>query len=264
LPFQTIPVDQVGFIFPGPPSLDLKFQDAGTWVGTIGIDTRLLSNWFLTMKVDGNASKNIRVVTGENMPYWWGNAAPYDWSGSGLQWWDVDGMVGYTFCKDWSAVVGVRYDKLTVSLADPVGLNGNPVTLPGHIDNYRQDVLVKTWIPYIGLQLDEPNYRAYLLYSPFASPQVTAPQSGNTTYTPNPYIAHDLYNYKFANTGSFLEAFIQYNIRGMHLTQPTTISCGRRNYRSLLVFDVPLLAQFLPPAPTICRKVYLSIWTSAD
>ena len=216
------------------------------------------------MKVDGNASKNIRVVTGENMPYWWGNAAPYDWSGSGLQWWDVDGMVGYTFCKDWSAVVGVRYDKLTVSLADPVGLNGNPVTLPGHIDNYRQDVLVKTWIPYIGLQLDEPNYRAYLLYSPFASPQVTAPQSGNTTYTPNPYIAHDLYNYKFANTGSFLEAFIQYNIRGMHLTQPTTISCGRRNYRSLLVFDVPLLAQFLPPAPTICRKVYLSIWTSAD
>ena len=56
----------------------------------------------------------------------------------------------------------------------------------------------------------------------------------------------------------------KYHYRGMHLTQPTTISCGRRNYRSLLVFDVPLLAQFLPPAPTICRKVYLSIWTSAD
>ena len=34
----------------------------------------------------------------------------------------------------------------------------------------------------------------------------------------------------------------------MHLTQPATISCGRRNYRSLVVFDVPLLAQFLPPA----------------
>ena len=42
--------------------------------------------------------------------------------------------------------------------------------------------------------------------------------------------------------------------RGMHFTQPPTISCGRRNYRSLLVFDDPLLAQFLPPAPTICRK----------
>ena len=34
----------------------------------------------------------------------------------------------------------------------------------------------------------------------------------------------------------------------MHLTQPPTISCGGRNYGSLVVFDVPLLAQFLPPA----------------
>jgi hypothetical protein len=41
---------------------------------------------------------------------------------------------------------------------------------------------------------------------------------------------------------------VEFFFRGMHLTQPHTISCGRRNCGSLVVFDVPLLAQFLSPA----------------
>ena len=210
LPFNITPVDQFGGSFYGPPALDLKFRDTGVWMGSIGLDTRLSSALFLTLRADGNISKNINAVTGENFP-WWGISPPYTWGGSAFQWWDVDGMVGYAFYKDWSIVGGLRYDKVTVSLANPVDQTGAPINSSGQITQISQDISVKTWIPYVGLQLTGLNYRALLLYSPLASPQVTAPQS-ITDLLPNVFWDSSLYNYKFTNTGSFLDGYFEYNI----------------------------------------------------
>ena len=93
MPFTVTPVNQFGGVFNGPPALDLKFRDAGVWVGSIGLDARLVPNFFVSIRGDGNATKNISVYSGENFP-WWAISPPYSWSGSGLQWWDIDGMVG--------------------------------------------------------------------------------------------------------------------------------------------------------------------------
>ena len=207
LPFQTVPVDPTGFlVFYGPAPLDLRFAGASAWVGTIGINAQLLPNWFLTVKAEGNAPTNIRVVTGEHYNYYGvASQSSWDWNGSGLKWWDADCMVGYTFYKNWSATVGLRYDNLTVNMAAPLG---NGVTVAGATTNYNQDVVAQTWIPYIGLQFDEPNYYAQLLYSPFASPQVTAPQSFNGVSSTGSQ-AGEMY-YKFTKGGSFLEVFFDY------------------------------------------------------
>jgi hypothetical protein len=210
LPFTITPVDQFGGVFFVPPAQDLQFRDARVWVGSIGFDTLLPANLIFALRADANASKNINVFTGETFT-WWGRPNPYNWTGTQLQWWNIDGMVGYIFYREWSVVAGVRYDHLTVGLADPVDATGTQVGGgAGTTTNLRQDIIVKTWIPYIGLQLNDTNYRATLIYSPFASPQVTSPQSIAVTF-PGGY-ASDLFNYKFTNTGSFLDGYFEYNV----------------------------------------------------
>ena len=214
LPFTITPVDQFGNVFYGPPAFDLNLLDAGVWVGSVGLDARLPSGLFLTLRGDRSATKNISVRTGENFP-WWDVPAPYTWGGSGLQWWDVDGMVGYAVSRDWSVLGGVRYDYLTVRLANPIDQTGMPVgpSIIGITTNLGQDIVVKTWIPYIGLQVNGPYYRASLLYSPLASPQVVAPQSITTgVYGDDSSVMSSLMNYKFASTGSFFEGFFEYSI----------------------------------------------------
>jgi hypothetical protein len=212
LPFTIIPIDQRGNPAASPPALDLKFRDAGVWMGSIGIDARLPSALFVSLRADGNATKNISVFGAQNLTVQ-DISPPYTWAGSGLQWWDVDGRVGYTFVKDWSVVGGVRYDKLTVGLSDPVDQTGTPVHAVDRYNKIIQDVVVQTWIPYIGLQLNGPNYVASLLYSPFASTQVVAPQSLTAWSTlggvPQ---GSSLENYKFANTGSFLDGYFEYDV----------------------------------------------------
>ena len=210
LPFTITPVDQFGNVFYGPPAFDLNLLDAGVWVGSVGLDARLPSGLFLTLRGDRSATKNISVRTGENFP-WWDVPAPYTWGGSGLQWWDVDGMVGYAVSRDWSVLGGVRYDYLTVRFANPIDQTGMPVGGPtGTTTNLGQDIVVKTWIPYIGLQVNGPYYRASLIYSPLASPQVVAPQTITSSYY-GLGVESSLMNYKFASTGSFLEGFFEYS-----------------------------------------------------
>lgn len=92
----------------------------------------------------------------------------------------------------------------------------NPYSLAGIIQSDRaQDVVAETWIPYIGLRLDQPNYYAYLLYSPLASTTVTAPMSAMNTYgvaVPLPYDSElDYYKFTKAGGGQFFEAFLNYS-----------------------------------------------------
>ncbi|MCL5126699.1 MAG: hypothetical protein M1511_19845, partial [Deltaproteobacteria bacterium] len=194
-------------LYAGPTSLDLTFQDSGVWVGSVGLEARFLSTLFLAIEADANARKNINVFTGEDVS--WVTPAPYSWAGSQLQWWDVDGMVGYTFCRNWSALVGVRYDHLTVGLENPVDAQGMPQNSSPYL-SVTGDVIVKTWIPYIGLQFNERNYKASLIYSPLASTQVINPQTlikdRSISYKQNTI------EWDFAKTGSFLEGYFEYDV----------------------------------------------------
>ncbi len=176
-------------------------------------DARLLSSFFVSLRADGNATKNIQVFAAENYQYW-GLPVPFTWRGSQLQWWDIDGMAGYDFCKDWSVVAGLRYDKLTVGLRDPVDATGRPLPISagsGDI-SITGEVTVKTWIPYIGLQLNTTNYRALLVYSPFASPEVVTPQRLLNFRLSDGFYEHEGFVWKFTKTGSFLEGSFEYNM----------------------------------------------------
>jgi hypothetical protein len=226
VPFAQVGYKNIGFSFNLPVSisavfdptrtfaLDLSFRDAGVWVGSIGFDARLLSTFFVSLRADGNATKNIQVFAAENWGYY-GYPVPFTWRGSQLQWWDIDGMAGYDFCKDWSVVAGLRYDKLTVGLRDPVDATGRPLPISiGSADvSITGDVTVKTWIPYIGLQLNTGNYKALLVYSPFASPEVIAPQNFLQVIRRTGELFEQAgFVWQFTKTGSFLEGYFEYNM----------------------------------------------------
>lgn len=212
-----IPSDE-GFFF-APPALDLKFRDAKVGVGSVGLDARVPAGLFITLKAEGTTTKNIDVIAGQNIILA-GQPTPYTWTGSSFQWWDVDGLVGFNCFRDWSVVVGLRYDKLTVGLRNPIDATGTalgvPLFLPGETFSFSGDLLVKTWTPYFGLQLKTPAYRASLLYSPWASPDVIVPQR-LFDFLPNFPIAPFFVNetadiqWKFSKMGQFLEACAEYD-----------------------------------------------------
>lgn len=125
-------------------------------------------------------------------------------------------MLGYSFYNEWSAVVGLCYDYLTVGLANGLDATGTPLnySVPGFYDTANGNIIVKTWIPYIGLQLKERRYYALLIYSPLASPRIMAPQTvleaQSAPYVP--YVDNVTFEWDFARTGSFLEAFFEYDV----------------------------------------------------
>lgn len=207
LPYDLFPSSRNGGTY-GPPALDLSFRNASVWMGSIGFEALTVSRLFLSLRADGNATKNIDVITGQNFP-WFARPTPFTWNGSQVQWWDVDGMVGYSFFKDWSVVVGLRYDYLTVGMGNPVDAMGIPINSLGNHQN-TGDVTVKTWIPYIGLQLNETKYKALLLYTPFASTQVNVPEP--VVNIQPTFIENSIFLWQFSKTGSFLEGYFEYNV----------------------------------------------------
>ena len=97
VPFAQVGYKNIGFSFNLPLSssvvfdparslaLDLSFRDAGVWVGSIGFDARLVATFFVSLRADGNATKNIQVFAAENWGYY-GYPVPFTWRGSQLQW----------------------------------------------------------------------------------------------------------------------------------------------------------------------------------
>ncbi len=203
-----------GAFFATPPALDLNLRDARAWIGSVGFDARIPAGLFLTLRAEGSASKNIDVITGQNVPIAF-QPTPYTWSGSNFQWWDVDGLVGFNFLRDWALVVGLRYDKLTVGMRNPINAEGTPVTtfFPAEIFRFEGDLLVKTWIPYFGLQLNTPTYRASFLYSPWASPDVIVPEQAFSLISIFPGVGNESsgWEWKFSHRGNFFEAFAEYD-----------------------------------------------------
>ena len=101
-----------------------------------------------------------------------------------------------------------------MGLRDPVDATGRPLplSLGSQTVSITGDVTVKTWIPYIGLQLNTTNYRALLVYSPFASPEVVTPQRLLNFRLSTGMYEHEGFVWKFTKTGSFLEGSFEYNM----------------------------------------------------
>jgi hypothetical protein len=170
---------------PFPSTLDLQFRNADLWVGAVGLlidcPHRLLS---AEIKAQANAKKRIDVFEREEWVL--GAEQGVTWTGSQLEWWAVEGRVLYKFKPDYSVLAGLRRDHLAVNLRDPRDAGGNPlsfadsgVVAPGltftRNQSYYSDLSSKLWIPYLGLELLGPGYKATLIGSPFAATEIKVP-----------------------------------------------------------------------------------------
>jgi hypothetical protein len=93
--------------------LDLAFRDANLWIGAVTARAESRTGFFLMLRGQGNASRQISIETPEQaLTARW-------WDGSKLQWWTLEGQIGYRVTPNLAALVGLRRDQLSVGLTNP-------------------------------------------------------------------------------------------------------------------------------------------------
>jgi hypothetical protein len=202
-PFSTTPTFANGSSLVGPPPLDLKLRDAGIWVGSVGLAC-VFPNLVVSLQADGSAKKHVDIFAGENFP-WFARPTPFTWSGSDFQLWDADGMIGSRLYGDYFLLGGLRCDKLTLRISNPVDATGVPLNGIFPATNFSGDILTETWIPYFGFQVTATCYRASIIYSPFASSKVIASQEVNV-----PPVSQGM-KWSFGKPSHFFEGSFEYD-----------------------------------------------------
>jgi len=117
----------------------------------------------------------------------------------------------------WSSTIGIlaglRRDHLSFELSQNNSLNilGGGITAE---QDYLGDFLEKLWVPYLGLQMNGPNYRARLIWSPFVSVSLNAPLGalGFQLAGGLPFI-QNVQDFRFTvfNPGALFEANFEYS-----------------------------------------------------
>ena len=205
------------------PGLDLSIQDANVWIGSAGVEIIVSPLLSVFMRVDGNLQRTVNVRTSE-FPSPPSGPIPYNWDGTRLEWWDIEGSAAYRIAGNLRVVGGFRLDHLSLALGDPRDINGNPVDFSGIIPpltvvdrTANGDIQTKLWIPFLGLQFRGPNYNASVIWSPFASGKVSIPTRW-LAYTADFLIGgsetYENVQWKFTsfNPGAFLEGSLEYDV----------------------------------------------------
>jgi hypothetical protein len=226
---------QIVFVVDGDgevDSIDLKFQDANTWVGALELGADVGPNLYLFLRGEANAPRGVDVITEENDVGFFSVVFPYQWRGSGMEWWAVELGGDYAFPNGFSFLAGFRVDHMSLKLRDPVDRAGNPVNFAVQqlapifdngitfslSENAFGDLQTKLWIPYVGLSVDGVNYRMKLLWSPFVWAKVSIPlrllqaygiQSLGLTYEADRALD---FRYHVYSPACFLEANFQYDV----------------------------------------------------
>lgn len=209
-----------------PATLDVKFLDAELWVGSLALAIDCPSGLSAVIKGQANAKRNIRVFEREEWAF--AGDGGVTWTGSQLEWWALEGQIKYRPSADFAVLVGLRRDHLSVNLLDPIDSNGNPLnfddsgTIPPFStftrhQRYYSDLLSKLWIPYVGLEIVGPNYRASLIGSPLVSAEMTIPAAFLFDLTivvfgnPIELLLADSLRYHVNKPAIFLEGNLQYD-----------------------------------------------------
>ena len=214
-------------------SIDLNFEDANTWVGALELGADVGPNLYVFLRGEANAPRGVDVITGESDVGMYSARNPYQWRGSGLEWWVVELGGSYAFPGDISFLAGFRVDHLSLKLRDPVDRAGNPVNFaiqqafPGINDNGLTisqsenafgDLQTKLWIPYLGVSIDGVNYRMKIIWSPFAWAKVSVPLRllksfgiQETFFSFSRDEAFDL-RYRVLNPACLLEGTFEYDV----------------------------------------------------
>jgi len=145
-------------------TVDVSLQNFNFWSGTVGLN--ILAAPFTLFGSAMGFAPHVFQLTGQ-IPISLGAAGAtpqFEMTASNFQFWAVQSGVGYEFKKGYSILGGFMWSQMVVEFE-------NPRTVSGPIANQtiQGDVLLKTGVPFIGLQvMQQGYYRAALLYSPVA------------------------------------------------------------------------------------------------
>jgi hypothetical protein len=212
---QLTPFAQVGFQFMGANltlpisaeqvinpagslevgSLDVALSNGNFWSGALGVNARVAKKASLFLAAGGIAPRN--VVFPGSIPVTLGPAsvsADVEFTGSEVESWFVQAGGGFGYF-----VVGFYFDHFASALNNP-RTRGRPLAN----QTLRGDLLLKTRIPFVGVQIPGPNFSASVLYSPVAFTECElALRNSQGTLT-------DL-SYSWDKPGQWLSLTFQYN-----------------------------------------------------
>ncbi len=157
--------------------VDLKLEDAGMWIGAVGLDARW-GPFIAFLGGETNAQKKARVRSQEGphrMTAWF---KPVEWTVQGLEWWTMDGGLGYYFNQSAAIVGGVRLERLSFRLTDARDSAGFLEFWHRIIpEDYSADFLTRMCVPYLGVRIDGGYFNGLLRFSPLAFSYVKFPFS---------------------------------------------------------------------------------------
>jgi hypothetical protein len=202
----TLPIDGQLVIPPGGGgqlqigALDLKLTDVDLWGGAVGVNAIVTPQISAFLMAGGaiprllGAPGSIPISLGPG-----GTEAGVEFSGTNLEVWYWQAGLGYGFGRGFSVIGGFYLDHLSVELEDP-----RQGSTPLANQTLRGDLIAKTYVPYLGLQLMQPSYVAIISYSPLAVADVKLSLRNSQTSL------QDL-RYTWNQPGDFLTFFAQYN-----------------------------------------------------
>jgi hypothetical protein len=210
--------------------LNVTFKNVVVPIGSLQARAEGSSGLFIALRLQANAPKDMAVDTPEGplgggpdfhlstLTLTWDN--PRKWDGDNLQWWMLETNIGCRVSPGLSALVGLRRDKLSFALTDPRNAAGQPLNLDFSIPaaayslnrTMYADFSSEFWIPYLGVEIGGPRYRASLLWGPYAWTDMSLPY--RYLVAPNNPLAIRInfdYECKDVKTANLLECNFEYD-----------------------------------------------------
>lgn len=199
----TLPIN--GEAVPGLPiqvgELDMSFEQADFWTGTIGLNV-MVSPQFSFFALAGGVSPRLFVTPGE-LPISVGPgtiSANLEFTASNLEFWYLQTGVGYSIAPGYSIIGGFYWNRLSIELGDPRRRGGAALAN----QTLRGDLAATVSVPFIGLQITDSSYVGILSYSPLASADVKLALRNSQT-------GPEELRYSWNRPGDYIAVYFQYN-----------------------------------------------------
>lgn len=193
--------------------LEMKLLDDDVWVGGIGADLKISSSLSLFLDAEANAPKNMRALT-ESEPVTNPDIAriAVEWEANEFQWSMFDAGAEYRLWRGTALMAGVKREHISMVMEEPVDEGG--VRLNDLIeDEYYGDLLIKTWIPYLGIRIRGANFSGIISYSPVIFTSVELPLRWLDPIDLSGRFAFEEAFYTLQDVGQFFEGSFDYQAR---------------------------------------------------
>jgi len=197
IPIQSDTGTPVGQLQVG--TVDVALNNFNFWSGTVGLN--IVAAPFTLFGSLGGFSPHAFTLAGQ-IPISLGplgGIPAFQQTASNFQFWTVQGGAAYEFKGGYSILAGFLWSQMEVEFGPP-----SSDSQPSSNSTIRADILIRTGVPFIGIQVMQPGYyRAALLYSPLAW------SSGSLDFRSSQGTLADL-RYSLNQPGNFLSVVAEY------------------------------------------------------